>query len=78
MYDGVNRNFILFITKKSSVAEARKRYGEIVKEKMNGGSPEYMQKLTFSPQKVTIDPDVNTTGLTKEDVMKGMKRTPKN
>ena len=62
------------ITVKKSVEEARKAYGDIVKEKMNGGNPMYMQKLTFSPQENTTDPDVNTTGLTKEDVMKGMKK----
>ena len=60
---------------KKSVEEARKAYGDIVKEKMNGGNPIYMQKLTFSTQENTADPDINTTGLTKEDVMKGMKKT---
>jgi hypothetical protein len=63
------------ITDKKSVEEARKAYGDIVKEKMNGGNPIYMQKLTFSTQENTADPDTNTTGLTKEDVMKGMKKT---
>ena len=61
------------ITGKKSVEEARKAYGDIVKEKMNGGNPLYMQKLTFSTQENTADPDINTTGLTKDDVMKGMK-----
>ena len=41
---------------------------------MNGGNPVYMQKLTFSTQENSADPDINTTGLTKEDVMKGMKK----
>jgi len=63
------------ITGKKSVEEARKAYGDIVKEKMNGGNPIYMQKLTFSTQENTADSDMNTTGLTKEDVMKGMKET---
>ena len=63
------------ITSKKSVEEARKAYGDIVKEKMNGGNPIYMQKLTFSTQEDTADPDINTTGLTKEDVTKGMKQT---
>ena len=63
------------ITGKKSVEEARKAYGDIVKEKMNGGNPIYMQKLTFSTQEDTADPDINTTGLTKEDVTKGMKQT---
>ncbi|TDD96910.1 hypothetical protein [Flavobacterium cellulosilyticum] len=62
------------ITGKKSVEEARKAYGDIVKEKMNGGNPIYMQKLSFSTQENTADPDINTTGLTKEDVMKKMKK----
>ena len=62
------------ITGKKSVEEARKAYGDIVKEKMNGGNPMYMQKLSFSTQENAADPDINTTGLTKEDVMKGMKK----
>ncbi len=62
------------ITSKKTVEAARKAYGDIVKEKMNGGSPMYMQKLTFATQKNAADPDKNTTGLTKEDVMKGIKK----
>lgn len=62
------------ITGKKAVEEARKAYGDIVKEKMNGGNPVYMQKLTFSTQENSADPDINTTGLTKEDVTKGMKK----
>ena len=62
------------ITGKKSVEEARKAYGDIVKEKMNGGNPIYMQKLTFETQENAADPDINTTGLTKEDVIKGMKK----
>ncbi|MBA2421616.1 MAG: hypothetical protein H0V61_00120 [Chitinophagales bacterium] len=62
------------VTGKKTVEEARKAYGEIVKEKMNGGNPEYMQKLTFAAQGNAADPDTNTTGLTKEDVMKGMQK----
>ncbi|MDZ4845138.1 MAG: hypothetical protein SH857_06260 [Chitinophagales bacterium] len=61
------------ITGKKSVDEARKAFGEIVKEKMNGGNPEYMQKLTFPIQGSAGDPDMNTTGLSKEDAMKGSK-----
>ena len=60
---------------KKSVEEARKAYGDIVKEKMNGGNPMYMQKLTFAVQENTADADINTTGLTKEEVMKNMKKT---
>ena len=63
------------VTGKKSVDQARKEYGETIKEKMNGGNPAYMQKLTFSMQSNVSDPDQNTTGLTKEDVMKGMKKT---
>ena len=59
---------------KKSVQQARKAYGNIVKEKMNGGNPLYMQKLTFSTQEGAADPDKNTTGLRKEDVMKGVKK----
>lgn len=61
------------ITGKKTVAQARKAYGDIVKEKMNGGNPEYMQKLTFKAQPSAGDPDKNTTGLTKEDVMSKQK-----
>lgn len=61
------------ITGKKSVDEARKAYGDIIKEKMNGGDPEYMKKLTFEPQKNAGDPDKNTTGLTKEEVMQKIK-----
>lgn len=58
---------------KKTVEEARTAFGDIVKEKMNGGNPVYMQKLTFSTQPDAADPDKNTTGLTKEDVMNGKK-----
>jgi hypothetical protein len=65
------------VTGKKTVDEARKAYGDIVKEKMNGGNPEYMSKLVFSSMSGTADPDINTTGLTKEDVMKGEKKNKK-
>ncbi|HRN46958.1 hypothetical protein [Agriterribacter sp.] len=45
------------ITGKKTVEEACTAYGDIVKEKMNGGNPEYMQKLTFSSQENAADPD---------------------
>lgn len=61
------------ITGKKTVTQARKAYADIIKEKMNGGNPEYMQKLMFQPQPDAGDPDKNTTGLTKEDVMKKTK-----
>jgi len=63
------------VTGKKSLEQARKSYGEIVKEKMNGGNPAYMQKLAFAPHTNAADADKNTTGLTKEDMMKGMKKT---
>ena len=66
------------ITGKKSVEQARKSYADIVKEKMNGGNPEYMQKLSFESQPNAADPDKNTTGLTKEDVMKGIEKNKMN
>ena len=63
------------ITAKKTVAQARLAYANIIKEKMKGENPLYMQKLTFTPQEKTADPDINTTGLTKEDVMKSVKKT---
>lgn len=66
------------ITGKKTVEQARSIYGDIVKEKMKGGNPLYMQKLTFAPQQNTADPDKNTTGLTKEDVTNGMKKAGTN
>jgi len=65
------------ITNKKSVEEARKMYGDIIKEKMNGGNPEYMNKLTFSIQTNTPDPDKNTTGLTKEQVTAAIEKNKK-
>lgn len=59
---------------KKTVMQARMAYGDIVKEKMHGRDPEYMKGLTFSMQPMAADPDINTTGLTKEDVMRGMKK----
>ena len=66
------------ITGKKTVEQARTAYGDIVKEKMNGQNPAYMQKLSFTAQTNTTDPDKNTTGLTKEDVAKGIRKTAKN
>ena len=60
------------ITGKETVEQARKAYGDIVKNKMNVGNAEYMQKLTLARQLNLADADINTTGLTK-DVMKGGK-----
>lgn len=63
------------ITSKKTVEQARSLYGDIVKEKMNGGNPVYMQKLSFSPTLNSADPDKNTTGLTKEDIASGIKKS---
>ncbi len=60
---------------KTSYKGARKMFAEIAKEKMNGGNPIYMQKLTFTPHASPADADVNTTGLTKEEMMKNMKKS---
>lgn len=65
------------ITNKKTVAAARKSYGDIVKEKMNGGNPAYMQKLTFSAPSKSGDPDINTTGLTKKQVTEGVEKNTK-
>ena len=62
------------ITGNKTVKEARKEYSDIVKEKMNGGNPIYMQKLSFPSQPNAADADKNTTGLTKDDVMKGIEK----
>ena len=66
------------ITGKKTVEQARTSYGDIVKEKMNGTNPAYMQKLSFAAELNTLDPDINTTGLTKEDVARGIKKTASN
>ncbi len=66
------------ITGKKTVEQARTSYGDLVKEKMNGGNPVYMQKLSFSTELNTADPDKNTTGLTKADVAKGIKKSGTN
>ncbi len=61
-----------FITGKETVEQARKAYGDIVKDKMNVGNAKYMQKLTLARQLNLADADINTTGLTKA-VMNGGK-----
>ncbi|MEO6219516.1 MAG: hypothetical protein ABIO81_03745 [Ginsengibacter sp.] len=48
------------ITKKKTVEEARKAYGEMVKQAMMGNKPEYMMKLQFSSDMNAADPDMNT------------------
>jgi hypothetical protein len=66
------------VTGKKTVEQARSAFATIVKEKMNGVNPAYMRKLSFTPETNTADPDKNTTGLTKEDVTKGIRKTAKN
>lgn len=61
------------ITGKKTVAVARKAFADIVKLKMNGGNPVYMHHLTFESDENSADADINTTGLTKADVMNGGK-----
>ncbi len=63
------------VTGKKTVEQARTAYGDMIREKMKGGNPEYMMKLTFPQQENAADPDKNTTGLTKEDVMKAVKNS---
>ena len=63
---------------KKTVVQARKAYGDIIKEKMKGGHPAYMEKLSFTVKSNTADPDKNTTGLTKEQVTKAIELNAKN
>ncbi len=42
---------------------------------MNGGNPEYRQRLTFSAQYNDAAPDWNTVGMTKKEMMNKMKET---
>lgn len=51
------------ITGKKSVEEARKSYGEMVKQAMAGNKPEYMKKLMFTSNMNAADPDMNTIGM---------------
>ena len=62
------------ITNSKTVEQARDAFGKIIQEKMSGGNPMYMQKIMFTLQKDTGNPDKNTTGLTKAEVMKGVKK----
>lgn len=66
------------ITGKKTVEEARTAYADIIKEKMSGKDPDYMKKLQFNVEtNVAADPDVNTTGLTKEEVMTAIMKNSK-
>lgn len=51
------------ITGKKSVEEARKSYGDMIKQAMSGNKPEYMKKLLFSSNMNSPDTDVNTIGM---------------
>jgi hypothetical protein len=62
------------ITNSKTVEQARDAFGKIIQEKMSGGNPIYMQKILFTIQKDTTNSDKNTTGLTKAEVMKGLKK----
>lgn len=63
---------------KKTVEEARTAYADIIKEKMSGKNPDYMKKLQFEVEtKAAADPDVNTTGLTKDEVMAAIKKNSK-
>lgn len=48
------------ITGKKTVEEARKAYGEMIKQAMSGNKPEYMKKLMFSSNMNSPDSDMNT------------------
>ncbi|RAJ19780.1 hypothetical protein LX77_03410 [Gelidibacter algens] len=66
------------ITGKKTVEEARTAYADIIKEKMSGKDPDYMKKLQFNVEtKAVADPGVNTTGLTKDEVMAAIKKNSK-
>ena len=51
------------ITKKKTVEEARKSYGEMIRQAMSGNKPEYMKKLMFTSQMNSPDSDVSTIGM---------------
>lgn len=66
------------INDKKTVEEARKAYADIIKEKMSGANPEYMKKLQFNVEtKAAADAGINTTGLTKAEVMAAIKKNSK-
>ncbi len=66
------------INSKKTVEEARTAYGDIIKEKMEGKDPDYMKKLQFDVETAAAaDADINTTGLTKEEVMDAVNKNSK-
>lgn len=48
------------ITGKKSVDEARKAYGEMIRQAMSGNKPDYMKKLMFSSNMSAPDADMST------------------
>jgi hypothetical protein len=54
------------ITGKRTVDEARSFYGDVVRKKLLGKDNEYAQRLLFTLEKDTADPDINITGLSRE------------
>jgi hypothetical protein len=58
------------ITSKKTVQEARNAYSDIVKQKINGGNPAYMQQLNFFTHDNAPDPDKHITNLTKAERVK--------
>jgi hypothetical protein len=58
-------------TGKKDVKSARDFYARSIKEFINGGKPEYMQKLVFNvPTGGTADPDKPNSIITEQDMMK--------
>ncbi len=51
------------ITGKKSVEEARKAYGDMIKQAMSGNKPDYMKKLMFTSDMSAPDSDMNTIGM---------------
>jgi hypothetical protein len=45
--------------------EARKSYGEMIKQAMSGNKPEYMKRLMFSNNTNAADPYMNNIGMNK-------------
>lgn len=51
------------ITGNKSVEEARKVYGEMIKQAMGGNKPDYMKKLMFKPEMNSADSDMSIIGM---------------
>ncbi len=62
------------ITGKKDVKSARDFYAKSIKEMINGGKPEYMQKLVFNVANGnTADADAPSSIITEDDMMKAKK-----